>query len=81
MTEYIHYLSDKVELHSTLMTKLISEILKDVEIKSGEEQDAGLKATEEWSEGKSIDEQIEILLDLYGSDEEKSDYESWKSKL
>jgi len=81
MTEQNHYLADKVELHSSLMEKLIAEILKDVDLEIDQRQDAGMKATEEWCEGKSTSEQIEILIEKFGTDEEKSDYESWKSKL
>ena len=81
MIEPAHYLQDKPELHTSLMQKLVAEILKDVDIKEDDKQDEGVKVSIEWCEGKSMDEQVEILIEKFGTDEEKSEYDSWKSEL
>jgi len=76
-----HYLYDKEELHASLMQKLVDEILKDLDVASDDRQDAGVKVSTEWCEGKSMTEQVEILIEKFGTDEEKSEYGSWKSGL
>jgi len=81
MTEPAHYLQDKPELHASLMQQLVEEILKDVDVEADDKQDEGVRVSKEWCEGKSMAEQVEILIEEFGTHEEKSEYESWKSEL
>ncbi len=74
---------EKTDLLGTFMSKLVAEILQEKEIDHDiltdeERQTLGTSISDEWSEGKTSEEISDILIEKFGSEEDKEDYASWK---
>ena len=74
---------EKTDLLGIFMAKLVAEILKEKEINHDiltdeERQTLGTSISDEWSEGKTQEEISDILVEKFGSKEDKEDYASWK---
>lgn len=74
---------EKTDLLGTFMAKLVGEILREKAINSNiltdeERQELGVSISDEWSEGKTLEEIADILIEKFGSEEDKEDYASWK---
>jgi hypothetical protein len=75
--------TEKNDLLSTFMTKLVKEILTetgkdDRDLTDEERQELGTTVTAEWTTGKTADEISDILIEKFGSEEDKADYAAWK---
>lgn len=73
----------KEDLLNNWMGLLIEEIMNDRSIdttKMTEEEKniLGSELTKEWSEDKTFIKQCDILFEKFATEEEKSDYKTWK---
>lgn len=74
---------EKKELLNTFMSRLVRDILReagkdDRDLTDEERQDLGTSVSNEWASGKTSEEINDILLEKFGSEEEKEEYAAWK---
>lgn len=75
--------TEKNDLLSAFMTKLVKEILRetgedDRDLTDEERQALGTSVSSNWADGKTADEISDILIEKFGSEEDKAEYAAWK---
>lgn len=74
----------KESLLSTYMIELIEGLIseREIEITSQDHKnEVGQELTREWEDGKTFMEKSDILFENFGTEKEKEEYASWKSKI